>query len=186
MMKMTTLFCWCGQVYTKYMHYFVQPTPAPTSKTPNVRLISTGLAAVFVLLAVAQLYSYEDFPAVIAGFWLPVDESFASVIAALIVTGEVVAVPFLLGMRLSHAMRLVSMFAGWLVIASWLVLSLWVNASDDIVGNAGVLGATIPTVPGWWMVTIFASLGVLMAWASWGMWPLARVKQKRSVESLHH
>ena len=157
------------------MTFLVRPTPAPEPKTTNVRVLSIALAAVFVILAVAQLYSYEDFPQVVAGFWLPGGQVTAHIVAALLVVGEVAAVPFLLSMRLSPAMRWVSMVSGWLVIVGWLLISLWVNASMDPVGNAGVLGATIPTPAGWWIVSIFAALGVLAGWASWGMWPYRSV-----------
>ncbi|HET8884283.1 MAG TPA: hypothetical protein VFM68_02330 [Candidatus Saccharimonadales bacterium] len=156
------------------MSFFVQSTAASVPKTPNIRLVSTALAAVFVVLVTAQLYSFEDFPRVIESFWLPGGEAFAQLVAALLVTGEVSAIPFLLSMRLSPAMRVVSMVAGWLVIASWLTLAVWINVTVNAVSNAGLLGATVSLSPGWWMVFLFAALAVLAGWASWGMWPLHR------------
>lgn len=159
------------------MSFFVQSTAAPESKTKNIKIVSIALAAVFVVLAVAQLYSYEDFPNVIASLWLPGGRPLAALVAALIVTGEVLAIPFLLGMRLSHAMRIVSMAAGWLVILAWLKIAIIINVSANAITNGGILGATVPVIPGWWMVCLFVALGVLSAWASWGMWPLpARAK----------
>lgn len=156
------------------MNVFVQSTEAPEPKTRNVKSISIALAAVFVVLAVAQLYGYEDFPDVIASLWLHGGRPFAELCAALIVTGEVLAVPFLLGMRLSLAMRVASMIAGWLVIAGWLKIALLINSTENAITNSGVLGATVPLTPGWWMVYVFAVLGVVSAFVSWGMWPLSR------------
>jgi hypothetical protein len=153
------------------MSFFVQPTPAPAPKTVNTKIVSITLAAFFVILAVAQLYSFEEFPDVIASFWLPGSHVLSHVCAALIVTGEVLALPFLLSMRLSPAMRIVSMVAGWAVIAGWLVVSLWINLSVNAVTNSGVLGATISVTPGWWMTGLFLALGVLAGWATWGMSP---------------
>lgn len=156
------------------MNVFVRSTVAPEPKMRNVKSISIALSAVFVILAVAQLYSYEDFPDVIASLWLHGGRPCAELCAALIVTGEVLAVPFLLGMRLSPAMRVVSMFAGWLVIAAWLKIALLINSTENAITNSGVLGATVPLTPGWWMVYLFVTLGAVSALVSWGMWPLSR------------
>jgi hypothetical protein len=154
------------------MRFFVQSTIAPEPRTQNVKVISIALAAVFVMLAVAQLYSYENFPDVLASLWLPGGRPMATVLAALLVVGEVLAVPFLLSMRLSPAMRIMSMVAGWLVIAVWLKITILINITTNATTNGGILGATIPVSPGWWTVGLFIALGALIAWVSWGMWPL--------------
>lgn len=160
------------------MSFFVQPTTATPPKTPNIRLISLTLAGVYVVLAVAQLFKFEAFPAVIAGFWLPGGEPTAKLVAALFVTGEIFALPFLLSMRLSPAMRVFSMVLGWLVLAGWLFLALWANLTTSVVGSMGFLGATLALPVGWWAVFFFAALGVLAAWASWGMWPAFLSRKK--------
>lgn len=156
------------------MSFFVQPTTAVKPKTSNIRVVSLTLAAVFVMLAVTQLFKFESFPAVIAGFWLPGGEPTSKLVAALLVTGEVMALPFLLSIRLSPAMRVCSMVLGWLTIAGWLFLALWANLTTNVVGSMGLFGATLRLPVGWWAVFFFAALGVLAVWASWGMWPGAR------------
>jgi hypothetical protein len=166
-----------GLAYTTGMSFFVDSTPAVKPKTENVRTMSVALAAIFMIMAVAQLYSYEDFPATLAAMWLPGGESFAMVLAALLVIYEVFALPFLLGMRLSPAMRVISMVFGWLTVAWWLYITLWQNLSGHIIGNSGLLGATVPLPVGWWGVLFIVALGVLSAWASWGMWPISRTKK---------
>lgn len=158
------------------MSLYVQSTAAPVPKTKNTHLISIVLAVVFVVMAVAQLYSYEDFPDVVASFWLPGGHVSAALYAALLVIGEVLAIPFLLSMRLSPAMRITSMVAGWMVIVTWLHMTVLINLSGNAITNSGILGATIPLAPEWWMVCLFAALGVLSVWVSWGMWPIRRVK----------
>lgn len=130
-----------------------------------------------MIMAVAQLYSYEDFPAVLSAMWLPGGDSFAMVLAALLVVYEVFALPFLLGMRLSPAMRIISMVFGWLTVAWWLYITLWQNLSANIIANNGLLGATVPLPVGWWSVLFIAALGILSAWASWGMWPISSGKK---------
>jgi len=154
------------------MRFFVHTTPPAAPKTFTIQIASIAVAAVFVALAVAQLYSFEDFPQVIASLWLPGGHPFATLLAALIVTGEVLAVPFLLAMRLSPAMRVISMLAGWFVVLTWLKLSVYELMTTNAVTNSGVLGATIPVTPAWWLVGLFVILAGMVGWVSWGQWPL--------------
>ncbi|MDN5274792.1 MAG: rane protein of unknown function [Candidatus Saccharibacteria bacterium] len=160
------------------MSFFVKSTPASVPKTKNIRPISLGLAAVLVIMVVAQLFTFETFPKVIADMLLPGGSDVSSIRAALIVTLEVAALPFLLSMRLSPAMRVVSMVAGWFAITAWFVASLWVNLSPNMGMNSGLLGDTISVPVGWWSVLFCLSLGVLAAWSAWGMWPCLRKKHK--------
>jgi methylamine utilization protein MauE len=159
------------------MSIFVQSTSAPRPKTKDVRTISLALAAVLIVMAVTQLFTFENFPDVIQEMWL-VPGSMASVVAAMIVILEVVALPFLLGMQLSLAARAVSMAAGWLVLAGWFILLVWQNVSGNVTTNSGLLGDTISLPVGWWSVFLLVALGILAAWASWGQWPFATKKAK--------
>jgi hypothetical protein len=156
------------------MSFFVQPTNPPTPKNVSVWYAGIALAAIFILLAVSQLYSYEDYPDVIASLGLYGGRFSASLYAALFVVGEVVAVPFLLSMRLSYAMRIVSMMAGWGVVAAWAFISVFTTVTTNAITNIGVLGATIPVAPEWWMVVVWIVIVMICAWISWGMWPLGR------------
>jgi len=160
------------------MSLFVQPTPAPAPKTTNTKWISLGLAAIFVVMAVAQLYKFEEFPDVIAVLGLPGGHTWAPTYAALFVAGEVLALPFLLRMTLSPAMRVVSMVSGWLVIAGWMIVTVVGNVMAGQLLNGGILGATIPVALGWWQMFIFVALGILAAWSAWGMWPCRRESTK--------
>ncbi|HEY5695794.1 MAG TPA: hypothetical protein VIQ80_03090 [Candidatus Saccharimonadales bacterium] len=154
------------------MKFFATPTPAPKPKTNAVRQISLGLVAFFILIAVAQLFTFEKYPAVIADMWLWGGAEFALVWAAVIVTLEVAAVPFLLSMRLSPAMRVVSMAAGWLVTFLWVGILFWQNSERAVIANNGLLGATLKVPTGWWSVLLWFALGILLAWVAWGMWPI--------------
>lgn len=158
------------------MSIFVNVTPAATPKTTNIRVVALLLAGMFTVMAVAQLFTFEDFPALIADFLLPSGSKMAPLIAALIVTFEIFAIPFLLGMALSPLMRWVSMVFGWLVVAMWVFISLWLNLTDTVATTAGFLGTTVKIPIGWWAVFFSLGLGVLMAWASWGLWPTTRKK----------
>lgn len=160
------------------MSFFVQSTVAPAPKTGNIRPVAIALAAVFIVMAVAQLFTFEKFPEVLANVWLPGGKPMAQVYAAVIVTLEVFALPFLLGMRLSPAMRVFSMVAGWLTVMFWLAVTLWENFSGDVIANSGLLGDTVSLPVGWWNILFCVALGILAAWASWGMWPLPGKRAK--------
>lgn len=153
------------------MNIFVNVTPARAPKTTNVRVVALLLAGIFTVMAVAQLFTFEDFPALIADFLLPSGSKAASLIAAFIVTFEIFAIPFLLGMALSPLMRWTSMLFGWAVVAIWVFISLWLNVADTVATTAGFLGTTVKVPIGWWTVFFSLALAVLMAWASWGQWP---------------
>jgi hypothetical protein len=179
MIKITTFYDQGGKkAYTEGMSFFVQPTAPMSPKTPNVRAVSLLLVALFIILAVAQLFAYEKFPDILASYWLPGGSAFAHLLAALFVVFEVLAVPFLLSMWLSPAMRVISMVAGWCVIAGWLYLSLVANFTINAIGNSGVLGAAVKVPVGWWMLLFFIVFGGLVAWVSWGMWPTARSEKR--------
>ena len=157
------------------MSIFIQPTLAPKARVPYTANVAVLLAGIFVLIAVAQLFSFEELPAVIERLRLPgVGPVAAVLVAALIVVAEVLAVPFLLRMRLSPAMRYVSMVSGWLAVLWWLVVAFWQNVAVVAGDGLGVLGETIHMPVGWWMVLLAAGLCGLVACVSWGLWPARR------------
>lgn len=156
------------------MSVFVDVTSAPVPKSTQVRLVAIFLAGIFTVMAVAQLFTFEDFPALINDLLPMGSMQSAKLIAALIVTSEVLAIPFLLGMALSPLMRRCSMALGWVVVLFWLFMSVWLNVTDTIATTNGFLGTTIKLPIGWWSVFFSLGLVVLMIWASWGLWPTRR------------
>lgn len=140
-------------------------------KTTHIHSIGVFLAAILTLMVVAQLFTFEDFADVLAGTWLPLSMASAQTIVAFVVTLEVLALPFLLHMRLSPLMRVLSMVSGWIVLVVWFGLSIWENILPSTISNAGFLGATATIPVGWWSVFFSLGLIILGAWVSWGMWP---------------
>lgn len=153
------------------MSVFVRATPAPRAKTDNIKTISLLVAGVFIVLAVAQLFTFERFATVLSGMWLPGGSVYSSIYAALIVIVEVFTVPYLLGMALSPLMRVMSMVLGWLAVVIWFVLFLWQNLSSSVIVDSGILGGTVHVPVGWWSIFVMIGLGILVGWVSWGMWP---------------
>jgi hypothetical protein len=165
--------------YTTDMSLFVESTPAVKSKNRNVYIASLAFAAILILMVVAQLFKFETFPDVVVDIWSLEASGLASVYAALIVSLEVTAIPFLLGMRLSPAMRIVSMVAGWSVVLMWLATSVGMNLSSRAYASSGLLGDTLTLPVGWWSVLFCLGLTALAAWVAWGMWPVVRMKRKQ-------
>ena len=138
--------------------------------------LAIAYAAIIVVLAVTQLFSFEKFLVIAQSYSMPGGVAFAALLSSLIVIIEVFALPFLLRMRLSKAMRIVSMWCGWLVALVWYLISLWLMFKPVVIDNVGIFGGLVSLRPGWWFVFICVGMGVLTGLISWGMWPLARKK----------
>lgn len=162
--------------YTTDMSMFVSATESRAPKTKNSGMISLLYAAIIVILLVAQLFTYEDLPALIGGLGLLGGEACGPTTAVVLVVLELLALPFLLRMRLSPAFRVVSMAAGWLTAGTLLFLTIWETAVHT--SNSVLLGATVPLPVGAWNVCVSLALCVLAAWASWGLWPLGPTRKK--------
>jgi hypothetical protein len=156
------------------MTVFAKTTAAPEPKTRRAFHIALLYAVLLTGMALAQLYTFDEFIEIIPSLSLPVGEALGYLIAPLIVVLEVFALPFLLRMRLSPAFRFVSMLFGWGVPLVWLAISLWLVVTAQPVVTIGFLGGIGELAPGWWAVLVSVALGILAAWASWGMWPVAR------------
>lgn len=144
-------------------------------RTRDARNAALVCAGVFTFMTVAQLFSFEKFIPLLDSFDLPVGIS-GQAIAILLAVCSVLALPFLLQMKLSIAMRWFSMGAGWVIPVAWVFLAVWANLSTDQIDNIGFLGASVSIIPGWWAVCVPLGLGILVAWASWGQWPARRSK----------
>lgn len=159
------------------MSIFVTATAPPILKTERVKQISLLYAVLLVIMAVAQLYTFDTFVELVSEYNLPLGGTLAFIVAPLLVVFEVFALPFLLRMKLSPAFRVVSMACGWLVALLWLFITVWLVTTYQPVETVGFLGTVGTLAPGWWAVLVSGSFGVLAIWASWGMWPFARSKK---------
>lgn len=137
------------------MSIFVRTVTPVTPVSRTAFYASIFSAAVLVVAATAQLFAFEDFPAVLAGYLLPGGYGSALLLAALLVTVEVLAVPYLLMMRLSPLMRGLSLVCGWLSCLIWLVLG-WLGLIQGGVSNSGLLGTTV-SVPFGWPTLVFVA-----------------------------
>lgn len=125
----------------------------PVSKAAFV--VSQIAAAAVTVVAVAQLYTFEDYASVLAYYPLPGGSLNAPLVAALIVTVEVLAVPSLFMMKLSPLMRLFSFVCGLAATVVWKVLGLYLVTQHMSTMNNGLFGATLAT-PNGWLPLLFA------------------------------
>lgn len=149
------------------------PKKPRTTESQLAAYLYAGLLTVFSL---GQLFEFDEFMALFEGFNFFSNAPLSKTIAALIVAGEVLAIPFLLRMRLSSAFRVFSMVLGWIVPFCWLFIAFWINLSSTAATNFGLLGTKVKLAPGWWVVPFCIALCILAAWSSWGLWPLKSKK----------
>jgi len=164
--------------YTVTMSSIANVQSPIVPKTKNVRPIALLLAGILGVFVVAQLFGFDEFQLLVQSFWLPGGKPFAYFLSGFIVVAEVFALPFLLNMRISTLLRILSMILTWIVPAIWLTLSLWLQLTTNAVTNIGFLGTHIVLMPGWWTVLFSIALAMLAAWASWGMWPWGHSHKK--------
>lgn len=154
------------------MSFFVAATEAPKPKSKESAQIAYLYALLLLVMALCQLFTFDDFIILIESFWLPISDSLAYLLTSVIIVSEIFAIPFLIRMRLSPLMRIICMILGWLVPLIWVILSLWVNLTVNNISNIGFLGGLIDLTPGLWTIFLSISLGIMSVWASWGMWPI--------------
>lgn len=145
---------------------FAEAIDAP-KMTRNQALVATTIAAIFTTMAVSQLFAFEDYPQLITTMKLIADPSWSLPVGALVVIGEVFSLPFLLRMRLSPLMRVLSKYSGWLTLFYWFVVSLWQVIAPFTIVNSGFLGVKISILEGWSLL-IFV-VGVMVGFGYVGM-----------------
>ena len=161
------------------MRIFIKAILNRKPRTKEAQKIAYMYAIILIVFVLAQLFTFDDFLTLIESFWLPGGAPVAHLLGGIIVISEVFALPFLLGMKLSPLMRIISMGLGWLVPLIWLKLSFWLVLTVNAVSNIGILGTKVRLIPGWWAVFFSLALGILAAWASWGLWPLVGQRRRK-------
>ncbi len=161
-----------------HMSGFPKPTKAPAPRTRDAGLVAKIYAAILAVMVLLQMFNFPELINIFYGFWLPGGQVLAVALAGIVVTAEVLAVPFLLGMRLSPAFRVFSMGLGLLAPAIWLYSLISVIASTNAVRNSGILGSKVVVPPSLTVVFLVVALELLAIWAAWGLWPFRTKKEK--------
>lgn len=155
---------------------FAHATKAPTPRSETAKKVAWLYVAVLVIMVVGQLFSFEKFIPLMADYWLPGGHATATLIACVIVVGEVFALPFLLRMPLSLLMRWFSLGCGLLAAGIWVILGIVAIVGGGDVANSGVLGTKVTIPTGWAQLLWAFSLSILAVWSVWGLWPEPRKK----------
>jgi len=90
----------------------------------SVRVCALIGAGMLLLMLLTQLYSYEDFASVLTTILPFSDQPLSVISAALLVIVELFSLPYLLEMKLSRLMRVISQLFGLVVALFWLFTSL--------------------------------------------------------------
>lgn len=138
-----------------------------------------GLALVYVTMVLLQLFTFEDFVEVTLGYGLPGGRVMAVCIAFLIPITEVMALPYLLSMRLPTRAYMISRTNVVIVALLWLFIALWTNISGNNGDNLGIFGATLYTPNQWWSVLFVG----LVAWAAWLMHSVKPIRHHSTTKS---
>lgn len=146
--------------------------PAPGPRTHDSQVIAYAYAGALVVMVLCQLFTFDEYIPLLESFNLWGGNAAANLIGGVIVVFEVLALPFLLRLNLSHLMRVICMLISLAIPIIWFKLSLWLLLTNNSVSNAGFLGTLVEITPGWWMVYACIALGILAIWAAWGLWPL--------------
>jgi hypothetical protein len=163
--------------YTKSMSIFVQPTIATLPKKQIDWSLCLIQAGIIILIAVAQLFTFEKFPDVTTSLHLPMSQNFASILPSLIVTFEVFSLPSLLIMNISPLMRALSMLFNWLIAGIWLFIALWTTFTVNAITNVGLLGASVKLPAGWWFILFSLTFTLLVIYTCYVLWPFRRLSR---------
>lgn len=110
------------------------------------------LAGVYLFLAVTQLFTYEQFADITAGYGLAGGRVTAIALAFLIPLLEVLSLPFLLSMKLAYRCWVVSRVAALATAILWLFLAFILNIQGNYAAESGLFGGTLPLPVGTWMI----------------------------------
>lgn len=114
------------------------------------------LGVVYAFMLVMQLFTYEDFASVVQTYSLLGGETAVAVFATLIPVLGLASLPYLLSMDIPVRLWKVSRAAALMLPAVWVGIALWTNMRL-LPSEAGIFGATLPTISSWWFV-IFTAL----------------------------
>ncbi len=131
---------------------------ANSKSSISPRIIRLLLAGYLIVLLLMQLFSFDDFPGVIAG--AGVIGVWAYIVAISLVVSELLALPALMSMKLSKKMINASTFFGGLALAFLTILEILSQFSEHSI----MFGALFVLPSGLWTLFLLISLWILYFW----------------------
>lgn len=150
----------------------IKATEALKPRSESAKIAAWVYVAILVVMALGQLYAFEDFIPLIAEYELPGGDTMATFVAASLVVTEIFALPFLLRMYISPLMRWLSLVCSGVVAIIWTTLSLLAYFSTIVITNSGLLGTKVSVPPGIVSIGLSGMLLVLAVYCAWGLWPV--------------
>lgn len=135
-----------------------------------VRASALMLAVFLVVMAVGQLFTFDEMIELVGRFGIVSSHGAAVALVSVLAVCEVFALPFLLRMNLSQLMRVVSTACGWVVAVLWLWISVTATTNGFAHSNIGFFGEKLPVPIGWWTIAYSLVLVAIMAVVTWGFW----------------
>lgn len=177
MLKKTTVWGKRGE-YTIYMT-FAKAEKALEPRFHEAQIIAWIYATALVIMAVGQLFSFEDFIPYIRDLHLTGGEAVTVLFACLIVIAEVFALPFLLRMPLSSLMRWFGLGFSLFVPLAWLFVTILTYVTQPPEVASSMLGAITGTkiaVPNIFQLILAGILLILAVVSAAGLWPAKKKK----------
>lgn len=110
---------------------------------PFVQIYCYGVASLLIIMATAQLMTFEKFVPIMQNYQLFNDVILGKVLAGLIVIGEVIALPFVLRMKISPLMRITCMALLIITGLLWLALGVWAVTTNPPLIGTGIFGSLV-------------------------------------------
>lgn len=133
-----------------------------------------AMAAVFVAMALGQLFAFEKFPGLLAQQLSSEFEDFSQLLAALIVIFEISAAAALLVVRLSPLARWAGTIAALLTPVVWYAI-VFSGMSKIVPVNSGVLGTKIEIQASFWLLVLLVALFGIMVVVTRDSWRLSDI-----------
>ncbi|MEO5949758.1 MAG: hypothetical protein ABIP74_05115 [Candidatus Saccharimonas sp.] len=152
----------------------------PEFHTDLIHFHALAFAFVYVTLAILQLFTFEDFSSVTAGFGLPGGAVTAVMVALALPIAEIAALPYLLSMRPPRHLYQLSRAFVLIAAGLWVCIVLWTNITGNNATNLGLFGATLDTPNQWWSLAFVA----LLAWGAWFMFEAKPIRRKQHPKTI--
>jgi len=133
----------------------------PKNRSKQTTMLGTLSALVILILLLLQLFGFEELPEILRYFWGLGSKESGMVAAAFLVIMELLALPALLGMKLSPLMRWLSTASGGLVVLYWTIASLYAISLGQV-KDSGIFGDKFSLVGGLLLPIVVAPLITLI------------------------
>lgn len=121
----------------------------PSSKQSKTTIgLCYALAAIIILMVVAQLMTIEKTLPIIDNYLLPGGTPTAKIVLFFSAVSGVFALPFLFRMSLSPLFRIFSAFLLNIFACIWIFLGIWIVVSDPPLIGTGLFGSLLKPIPG--------------------------------------